>query len=107
LYVANGRNGKDPYTNVPLKLEDIKPHTELKKRIEKWIQQKRKGVVTDEDKKREEKKGGKEVGNATKEKPKAKGENDYSSYLNDGRSEQRDASENMAGNFESSLKLND
>jgi regulator of protease activity HflC (stomatin/prohibitin superfamily) len=90
-----------------LKIEDIKPHTELKQRIEKWIQQKRAGVATDEDRKREEKKGAKEAGNAGKEKAKTKKENDYISYLNNGRAEERSGSNNIADNFESSLKLDD
>eukprot|EP00826_Nyctotherus_ovalis_P022253 TRINITY_DN17313_c0_g1_i17.p1 TRINITY_DN17313_c0_g1~~TRINITY_DN17313_c0_g1_i17.p1 ORF type:complete len:331 (-),score=90.96 TRINITY_DN17313_c0_g1_i17:116-1084(-) len=102
---ASDRNGKDPYTNVPLRLEDVKSHVELKKRIERWIQQKRAGVITDEDKKKEEKKGGgKEQANAPKGKSKTK-EDDYASFLQG--SVPGSAPTNGMENYESSLKLDD
>ena len=46
--------GQDPFTRKPLKLEDLKPDPELKKRVEIWLKQKKTGVVTDEEKKKGE-----------------------------------------------------
>ena len=39
----------DPFNRAPLKLEQLVECTELKARIEVWIQQKKMGVVTDEE----------------------------------------------------------
>lgn len=40
----------DPFNRAPLKISDLVEDTELKARIEKWIEQKLAGVETDEDK---------------------------------------------------------
>jgi ubiquitin conjugation factor E4 B len=34
-------SAKDPFTNLPLKLEDLKPNTQLKAQIEQWLAEKR------------------------------------------------------------------
>lgn len=44
-------NGEiDPFNRAPLKLEELIDEVDLKRRIEKWIEQKMAGVETDEDK---------------------------------------------------------
>jgi len=47
-------DGKDPFTNIPTSLTELKPVPELKERIEKWKDQKRKGILTDEEMKKSE-----------------------------------------------------
>ena len=39
----------DPFNRAPLKISDLVPQVQLKARIDKWIQQKLRGEVTDED----------------------------------------------------------
>mmetsp|Transcript_39706 Transcript_39706/g.38268 ORF Transcript_39706/g.38268 Transcript_39706/m.38268 type:complete len:91 (+) Transcript_39706:236-508(+) len=39
----------DPFNRAPLKISDLKDDQVLKARIEKWIEQKKAGVETDED----------------------------------------------------------
>ena len=43
----------DPFNRAPLSISEIKDDVEMKQRIEKWLEQKRKGEVTDEEKKQE------------------------------------------------------
>jgi ubiquitin conjugation factor E4 B len=42
---------KDPFNRAPLKYSQVEDDIEMRERIQKWIQQKKNGVVTDEDKK--------------------------------------------------------
>jgi ubiquitin conjugation factor E4 B len=41
----------DPFNRAPLKYSQVEDDIEMRERIQKWIQQKKNGVVTDEDKK--------------------------------------------------------
>lgn len=42
---------RDPINRKPLKISDLVPDEDLKRRIEIWKQQKKAGIVTDEEKK--------------------------------------------------------
>ena len=71
----------DPFTRAPLKIPEIIELPELKARIEKWIEQKRAGVlVTDEDLRKQAKsqEESKDIDMEDGTKPYVPGEEDYS-----------------------------